>query len=51
MINIDPVENQKKTMIHHRGKTYFSGKTEQNVFFILTIIMLLLGFFEKLGVL
>jgi len=40
---------QKKILLHSKGVTYFSKKTERYFFFILTIIMLIWGIFAKFG--
>ena len=40
---------KKKTFFHSKGVTYFDKKTERNIFFILTIAMLVWGIFTKLG--
>ena len=40
---------KKKTFFHSKGVTYFNKKTERNIFFILTIAMLVWGLFTKLG--
>ena len=42
---IDP----KKGLLHAKGITYFDRKTERKFFFVVTLIMLLLGIFAKLG--
>ena len=42
---IDP----KKALFHDEGITYFDRKTERKIFFVLTLIMLGLGVFAKLG--
>jgi hypothetical protein len=47
----DKAVNQKKTLFHSKGVTYFSKKTERYFFFILTIIMLIWGIFAKFGIL
>ncbi|MCJ7540909.1 MAG: hypothetical protein MUO88_14740 [Desulfobacterales bacterium] len=39
----------KKGLFHAKGVTYFDRKTERKIFFVLTLIMLLLGIFSKLG--
>lgn len=40
---------QKKWFVHKCGKTYFSSATERNFYFLLTIIMLLIGLVVKTG--
>ena len=40
---------QKKVIRYKNGKMYFSRETERKFFFILTVIMLLLGLFAKVG--
>jgi hypothetical protein len=39
----------KKGLFHANGVTYFDRKTERKVFFVITLIMLLLGVLAKLG--
>lgn len=41
--------NSKKGVVHANGVTFFDRKTERKFFFVLTLIMLLLGVFAKLG--
>ena len=41
----------KKLLKHQNGKIYFTQKTERYFYFVLTMIMLLLGIFFKTGVL
>jgi hypothetical protein len=48
-IDEDKAVNQKKALFHSKGVTYFDKKTERSFFFILTIIMLLLGILTKFG--
>jgi len=43
--------NQRKTLFHSKGVTYFNKKTERTFFFILTIIMLIWGVFVRVGIL
>lgn len=50
-IDDEKAVNQKKTLIHSKGVTYFSKKTERTFFFILTIIMLIWGVIAKFGIL
>ena len=40
---------KKKALFHSKGVTYFDKKTERSFFFILTIIMLILGVLAKFG--
>jgi hypothetical protein len=43
-------KNRPKKMIQYqRGKIYFSRETERRFYFILIILMLLLGLFVKAG--
>lgn len=39
----------KKGVIHANGVTYLDRETERKIFFVLTLIMLLLGVLAKLG--
>jgi len=43
-------ETTKKKVLHRNGVTYFDKDTERKIFFILTVIMLVLGILVKLGV-
>jgi hypothetical protein len=38
-----------KVIRYKNGKIYFSRETERKFFFILTVIMLLMGLFAKVG--
>jgi hypothetical protein len=38
-----------KMLKYKKGKTYFSRKTERRFFFIMTVILLLMGLFAKVG--
>ncbi len=38
-----------KVIRYKNGKIYFSRETERKFFFILTVIMLLVGLFAKVG--
>ena len=38
-----------KVIQYKKGKIYFSKKTERKFFFILTVILLLMGLFFKAG--
>ena len=49
-IDEDKAMNQKKAFFHSKGVTYFDKKTERAFFFILTIIMLILGVLTKFGI-
>lgn len=40
---------QKKILLHDKGKIYFSKETERKIFFFLTLIMLLTGVLVKAG--
>lgn len=40
---------KRKWLIHIDGKLYFSKKAERTLFFILTMIMLILGLWVKAG--
>ena len=42
-------DKEKKPFFHSRGITYFDKKAERNLFFILTIVMLILGILYKTG--
>ena len=39
----------KKAFFYSKGVTYFTKKTERTLFFVLTLIMLILGIFVKFG--
>jgi len=41
--------DSKKAVVHTNGVTFFDRKAERKFFFVLTLIMLLLGVFAKLG--
>jgi len=41
----------KPRFFHRRGVTYFTRATERRFFFALTLVMLVLGIFVKLGIL
>ncbi|MBU2551040.1 MAG: hypothetical protein KKB20_21700 [Proteobacteria bacterium] len=50
MNETDKTEREKEKTVHHeKGVTYFSKDSERRVFFILTLIMLLLGILYKCG--
>ena len=40
---------EKKTLVHRDGKTYYSKEAERKFFFFVTILMLLAGIFAKTG--
>jgi hypothetical protein len=48
-IDEDKPLSQKKALFHSKGVMYFDKKTERAFFFILTIIMLVLGMLAKFG--
>ncbi len=41
------ITQRKKSFFYKNGKMYFSKKTERKIFFLLTIVMLILGIFAK----
>jgi len=41
--------DSEKGVVHANGVTFFDRKTERKFFFVLTLIMLLLGVLAKLG--
>jgi len=43
------VQKQKKIILYDKGKFYYSKKTERKFYFVLTIIMLLIGILTKIG--
>ena len=43
------MDKQKKTLLHEKGKIYFTRETEKKFYFGLTIIMLLSGILAKIG--
>jgi len=47
--NQGEIIDSKKTLFHTKGVTYFTGQTERKIFFVLTLIMLGLGVFVKIG--
>jgi hypothetical protein len=47
--NQEKVIDPKKSLLHAKGITYFDRKTERKFYFVLTLTMLLLGIFAKLG--
>ncbi|MCJ7593192.1 MAG: hypothetical protein MUO52_00285 [Desulfobacterales bacterium] len=40
---------KRRTLFHSKGVTYFEKKTERTLFFILTLVFLLWGVIEKVG--
>ena len=48
---IEPTPKPGPAFIRRGGRVYFSRRTERKLFFILTLIMLLLGILYRLGVL
>ena len=49
MMGLEEKDRPKKTIQYKNGKIYFSREMERKFFFILTVIMLLLGIFAKAG--
>ncbi|MBW2709680.1 MAG: hypothetical protein JRD04_10495 [Deltaproteobacteria bacterium] len=49
MEELNEDKSRKKTFFYAKGVTYFTKKTERNLFFILTLIMLVWGIFTKFG--
>ena len=45
----DNIGRGEKALYHKDGKTYFSKKTERNFYFVLTLIMMMLGILTKAG--
>ena len=45
----DDKAEPKKMIQYKNGKIYFSRESERKFFFILTVIMLLMGLFAKVG--
>ncbi len=43
------IKERRKSLFYQNGKFYFTQKTERRFFFIMTLIMLLLGLLVKLG--
>jgi hypothetical protein len=48
---IEPTPKPGPAFMRRDGRVYFSRKTERKLFFILTLLMLLLGILYRLGVL
>lgn len=48
-MGLEEKDRPKKMIQSKRGKTYFSRETERTFYFILTILMLLLGLLAKAG--
>jgi hypothetical protein len=44
-------EEKKRLFCHEDGKTYFARSTERLIFFVLTLVMILVAVLAKLGVL
>jgi hypothetical protein len=44
-------EEKKLLFYHENGKTYFSRSTERLIFFVLTLVVVLITLLAKLGVL
>ena len=42
---------KRRALFHSKGVTYFDKRTERTLFFILTLVFLLWGVIEKLGLL
>ena len=40
---------KRRALFHSKGVTYFDKKTERTLFFILTLVFLLWGVIEKIG--
>ena len=49
MQELNEDSGKKKAFFYSKGVTFFTKKTERNLFFILTIIMLIWGIFTKFG--
>lgn len=43
------MSDQKKTILVKNGRVYYKKESERKLFFVLTIIMLLLGILAKIG--
>ncbi len=43
-------ENLKKSICYKDGRFYFTKQAERSFFFVLTIIMLVVGVFYKIGI-
>jgi len=41
---------KRRALFHSKGITYFDKKTERALFFILTLVFLIWGLVEKIGV-
>ncbi|MBN2034086.1 MAG: hypothetical protein JW836_12480 [Deltaproteobacteria bacterium] len=44
-------EEKKRLFYHENGKTYFSRSTERLIFFVLTLVVVLITLLARLGVL
>ena len=49
MMGLEENDRPNKMIQYKNGKIYFSKETERAVYFILTILMLLLGLLAKAG--
>ena len=49
MMGLEEKDRPKKMIQYKNGKVYFSQQTERAFYFILTILMLLLGLLAKAG--
>ena len=49
MMGLEENNRPKKLIQYKNGKIYFNRETERSFFFILTIVMLLLGLLAKAG--
>ena len=47
---IKATPNPERAFISRKGRIYFSRQTERRLFFVLTLIMLLMGLLFRLGV-
>jgi len=45
-----PLPGDKKRIYHEKGMTFFDRDTERFFFFVMTLIMLVLGLLYKFGV-
>jgi hypothetical protein len=44
------VKSNKKYFIYHEGRLHFSSRAERRLLFYLTLVMLLWGILEKIGI-
>ena len=49
MMGLEEKDRPRKMIQYKNGKIYFSRAMERKFFFILTVIMLLMGLFAKVG--